>query len=329
MNIKKVLIAIVCIFTTMNIWAQYTCYVGGADIKIYAPPTNYSRYPDLYEVRWNVQGGGTNVIMLIGNTLNPVTVRPIGAGTATIICSATYYDKSLGNAAGKSTVIENYTVTCIDNSGGGTGGGGTGGGNSGGGDIKVGDYFQDYTAEGDLMLFIAGTMTWGELYAAVVRNKYGGACINNAKGRVTIPSIAQGIRVYSIGNAAFNNLSGLTELVIPSSVTSVDSNITYMCENLTIIICEATTPPAFYGYDEICDYSYKLTLYVPKGCKSLYESANGWKRFGTIKEIGEESGIDDIMADEKYTPIYNISGQRVNTTQKGLYIINGKKVVVK
>lgn len=45
---------------------------------------------------------------------------------------------------------------------------------------------------------------------------------------------------------------------------------------------------------------------------------------------GNTSGINDVMQEEdKAAPIYNLNGQRVNTTKKGLYIINGKKVVVK
>ena len=42
------------------------------------------------------------------------------------------------------------------------------------------------------------------------------------------------------------------------------------------------------------------------------------------------TGINSIAADKmKDATIYTIGGQRVNSAKKGLYIINGKKVVIK
>ena len=46
--------------------------------------------------------------------------------------------------------------------------------------------------------------------------------------------------------------------------------------------------------------------------------------------IGEGTGISTITMDAtKNAPIYNLSGQRLTTPQKGINIINGKKVVIK
>lgn len=42
---------------------------------------------------------------------------------------------------------------------------------------------------------------------------------------------------------------------------------------------------------------------------------------------GEPDGIESVTSDVKHNGIYNLAGQRVNAAQKGLYIINGKKVV--
>ena len=42
------------------------------------------------------------------------------------------------------------------------------------------------------------------------------------------------------------------------------------------------------------------------------------------------SGITELNADEQTSVIYNINGVRMqNTNQKGVYIVNGKKVLVK
>jgi hypothetical protein len=39
--------------------------------------------------------------------------------------------------------------------------------------------------------------------------------------------------------------------------------------------------------------------------------------------------ISNIATDAQKTAVFNMNGQKVNKTQKGLFIINGKKVVIK
>ena len=44
---------------------------------------------------------------------------------------------------------------------------------------------------------------------------------------------------------------------------------------------------------------------------------------------GATSGIDTVSAGTTNAVVYNLSGQRVQNPQKGLYIVNGRKVVIK
>ena len=44
---------------------------------------------------------------------------------------------------------------------------------------------------------------------------------------------------------------------------------------------------------------------------------------------GTTTGISNVTADNNAVNIFNLQGQRMNSVQKGLYIINGKKVVIK
>ncbi len=211
------------------------------------------------------------------------------------------------------------------------------GGGGGGGDnpdpdptIQDGDYFQDYTAEGDLMLFIAGTF-WGEMGCYVVPNKYGGSCVNYANGRITIPSRPKGIPVRVIQSLAFRNLSGLTELVIPNTVTSVNAFIASSCNNLKVVICEATTPPSVIFGTDIFESSTlnNGTLFVPKGCKSKYEAATGWKYFKNISEDDPATVSSVLVNEDEDRRMFNLSGQRLLRPMKGINIIGGKKVIVK
>ena len=43
----------------------------------------------------------------------------------------------------------------------------------------------------------------------------------------------------------------------------------------------------------------------------------------------DATGISELAGEKAAREVYNLNGQRVNTTKKGLYIINGKKVMVK
>lgn len=45
--------------------------------------------------------------------------------------------------------------------------------------------------------------------------------------------------------------------------------------------------------------------------------------------LGETTGIEAMKKGDMTTTVYNLSGQRVAAPQKGLYIVNGKKVIVK
>jgi len=56
-------------------------------------------------------------------------------------------------------------------------------------------------------------------------------------------------------------------------------------------------------------------------------TGNGVKAF--FLDFGGEDAINGIEAETENAEIFNLAGQRVNKAQRGIYIINGKKVLVK
>ena len=107
------------------------------------------------------------------------------------------------------------------------------------------------------------------------------------------------------------------------------------CTKMRQIYCRSQEPPvcgnsALDGID-----TWDCTLFVPEGAEALYKAADQWKDFFFIEEI---TGIDTPRADDgKDTTydIYDMSGRTVRkaatTTdglKPGLYIINGRKVLV-
>ena len=168
------------------------------------------------------------------------------------------------------------------------------------GDLQDEDYFHDYTEEDHLMLFY---VTTGRAVVTSYRN--GSPCISKSvKGKVTIPEYPQGYPVSHIYEDSFNNLSEITDLVLPSTLKTVDYKFIYGCSKLQTLTCQAKTPPSIVmGKSFDSSLRANTILIVPKGCKNQYKEAKGWKEFSRIKEIGEP--IMNVQIDESNFPDKN------------------------
>ena len=138
-----------------------------------------------------------------------------------------------------------------------------------------------------------------------------------------------------IGNNAFAGCIGLTNIDIPSSVTSIGSKAYENCSGLTRIDVYWDTPlditaDVFSGVDK-----QKCTLCVPQGTCQDYRNAVGWGEFQNIEER-ESTGIGNtsVAVGAAETARYSANGQQVTAPVKGLNIVeysdgSTRKVVVK
>ena len=91
--------------------------------------------------------------------------------------------------------------------------------------------------------------------------------------RTDITSVELSENITSIELGAFQQ-SGITEIVIPKSVTLIDNAVFAYCENLTSVTIKATTPPTL---GHINAFENNATIYVPAESLEAYKTADVWK----------------------------------------------------
>ena len=144
-----------------------------------------------------------------------------------------------------------------------------------------------------------------------------------------------------IGEGAFKNNLNMTQITIPNTIVKIDDEAFAGCVNLAVIIIQAENPidivnaqtktndsSIFEGVNkETC------TLYVPDGSVEAYKAADGWSEFKIILPISA-LGINGVNVDGRPFDVYNMEGRKVRHEArsldgllKGVYIINGRKVV--
>lgn len=123
-----------------------------------------------------------------------------------------------------------------------------------------------------------------------------GVVVKGTSGTVFVP-FAEG----SVDALGTNLLKGVT------SATAIEEGC-YILQGEEFVSCIAGTLPAGKAY---------LPASVASGAKAF------------TFDFGESTGINEVKAAKADGAIYSISGVRVAEPQKGVYIMNGRKVIVK
>ena len=165
--------------------------------------------------------------------------------------------------------------------------------------------------------------------------------------------------VTTIENGAFWNCKGLKNFIVGNNVELIDRGAFEECINLSSIVVPSTINKIgqwafyqcsalkdFYIYAENCPTTDKdafeetpienATLHVPAGSVELYKQTSPWSGFGKIVALTEgdpiPTGISSILKNKIKDNIwYDLNGRKFETEpqNKGIYIINGQKVIKK
>jgi len=149
---------------------------------------------------------------------------------------------------------------------------------------------------------------------------------------VTVPS-----GIDEIGWHCFSD--NLQSVIIAASVDEIKPTSFKRCADLTEVRCLGKVPPSYdstyerYGHsfnDDVFNPEHGTILYVPTGCIEAYRNSyNEWYRFPDIREFDPASVTPVTIGRLPVTRSYNLQGQRVGSSYRGIVVSGGRKVLVK
>jgi hypothetical protein len=175
-------------------------------------------------------------------------------------------------------------------------------------------------------------------YVSSEKNKTAYVCqsLTNYSGKVEIPSAINGYTINHIQGGSFTFENTLTDIVIPATINELSDGEFYGATGLKTLTVNNPIPPIAHIRTFNNDAYDNVRLQVPEGSEEAYRNADVWKNFSNIVST---AGVDDISIVEETTGnVYNMFGIIVarNATSdtiaklpKGIYVVNGKKVLVK
>ena len=149
---------------------------------------------------------------------------------------------------------------------------------------------------------------------------------------VTIPN-----SVTTIGEAAFNGCTNLQKVNIGNSVKTIGEFAFNKCTNITQISSEAVVPPTCESGVFFYVNTSKCKLIVPKNSLDAYKQAYQWEDFfliegsttGITNTVNNKAGLVDVYTIDGTKRLSKASTDEINALPKGVYIVNGKKIIIK
>ena len=159
---------------------------------------------------------------------------------------------------------------------------------------------------------------------------------NEFYGCTNLQNVSIGDNVTSIGKWAFSGCSSLKNFTFGSGLQSIGQEAFSDCINITQISSEAVVPPTcdINALDDINKWNCKL--FVPKANINAYKQAPQWKEFffiegttGITNTVYNKAGLADVYTLDGTKRLSKASTDEINALPKGVYIVNGKKIIIK
>ena len=136
-------------------------------------------------------------------------------------------------------------------------------------------------------------------------------------------SLSEGLK--TIGYGAFW-YAGLQSITIPSTVQAI-GGVAFYSPYIDTITSLIENP---FEVQSLCSQSQQshITLRVPKGTKTKYESTPSWNQFGTIEEVLPADISSPTTHQE--SSLFDLQGRKLQgKPSRGIYIKDGQKILIK
>ena len=140
--------------------------------------------------------------------------------------------------------------------------------------------------------------------------------------------------VETIGQYALANNFNLTKLELPSTLKKIGMLVINNDGLLENVYSHITNPYAIRDDTFISWWNEDMapspaTLHVPVGTKAKYEALSGWTWFANIVEDLPNDVLSPIAPRSHSDAWYTLQGVKTEKPQKGVFIKNGRKVIMK
>ncbi|WP_449019744.1 leucine-rich repeat domain-containing protein [Prevotella jejuni] len=159
---------------------------------------------------------------------------------------------------------------------------------------------------------------------------------NEFYGCTNLQNVSIGDNVKRIGKWAFSGCSSLKNFTFGSGLQSIGQEAFSDCFNITQISSEAVVPPTcdINALDDINKWNCKL--FVPKTNIDAYKQVAQWKEFffiegttGITNTVYNKAELADVYTIDGAKRLSKASTDEINALPKGVYIVNGKKIIIK
>ena len=142
--------------------------------------------------------------------------------------------------------------------------------------------------------------------------------------------------VTTLSKGLLKDCTALESIKIHKNVVEIKEDVFNGCSNLTNISCEATTPPTCGTNAFRYINKSKCKLLVPQASIDAYKVADEWEDFsyieaatGIANNVYNKTELVDVYTIDGTKRLSKASKEEMNALPKGVYIVNGKKLVIK
>lgn len=134
-----------------------------------------------------------------------------------------------------------------------------------------------------------------------------------------------------IAGRAFEG-TAIHTLLLGPSLASIDNYAFIGCNDVKSIYVYSSTPPVIIGnYYDFPRLASTAVVYALPELIDTYKADGVWSKFN-VAEMDEEhkslvSGINEVTLDDVHNAVYDLQGRRVKAASRGIYIVNGRKVL--